>query len=181
MKKTPKYSEQDKQEIIKISENNRDLSAAQISKDELLNPKVISARQIQRILNDHGLKPRRKKIMQEFTEKNRKERLKIAKIYVKFSQTKMRRIFYSDESNICLSLNGIQLVRKYDFEQWNNEQFRKLSKTKPLSINIWMLISYEGVEHIKWTSSTPWINGTYRVAKTKCEYIFYYLERLQSQ
>ncbi|KAL4480956.1 hypothetical protein ABPG72_014424 [Tetrahymena utriculariae] len=156
-----KYTEEDKQEIIKISENNRNLTAAQISKDDALNPKGISARTIQRILNAQGLKSRRKQVMQHITEKNKEERLRIAQKYIKFNEEKMRKIFYSDESNICLSMNGIQLVRKYDYEKWNTEQFRKEQKTKPLSINIWMIISYEGVEHIKWTSSVPWINGEY--------------------
>ncbi|KAL4473456.1 hypothetical protein ABPG72_012135 [Tetrahymena utriculariae] len=99
--------------------------------------------------------------MQHITEKNKEERLRIAQKYIKFNEEKMRKIFYSDESNICLSMNGIQFVRKYDYEKWNTEQFRKEQKTKPLSINIWMIISYEGVEHIKWTSSVPWINGEY--------------------
>ncbi len=34
-------------------------------------------------------------------------------------------------------------------------------KAHPLSINIWMMISYKGVDRIKWTSSGTWINGEY--------------------
>ena len=99
--------------------------------------------------------------MQDITEENKEIRFQLAKRYCRWSKAEMDKIFYSDESNICLQQNGIQFVRKYDHEDWSNVRFRKVSKVHPLSINIWMMISYEGTEWIKWTSSKSWINGEY--------------------
>jgi hypothetical protein len=46
-------------------------------------------------------------------------------------------------------------------KDWNDERFIKISKVHPISINLWMIISYKGVEYIKWASSAIWINGYY--------------------
>jgi hypothetical protein len=99
--------------------------------------------------------------MQDITEDNREERFRLSKRYRRWSRARMNKIFYSDESNICLQQNGIQMVRKYDSEPWTDERFRYVSKVRPLAINIWMIIAYEGVEYIKWTSDKSWINGQY--------------------
>ncbi len=51
---------------------------------------------------------------------------------------------------------------KYDYEDWNDEHFRKTEEVRLLAINNWMMISYErGVEKIKQTSSKTWINSVY--------------------
>jgi hypothetical protein len=42
-------------------------------------------------------------------------------------------------------------IRKYDGEEWSDQKFRKFSKVRPMSINIWMIISYKGVAYIKFS------------------------------
>jgi hypothetical protein len=48
----------------------------------------------------------------------------------------LEKIFYSDESHIFLKKNGLQYVRKYEDEYWNDERFRKTAEVSPLAINI---------------------------------------------
>ncbi len=56
---------------------------------------------------------RRKLVMQDLSEKNMQERFTLAKRYtIRWSKARMDKIFYSNESNICLTQNGIQYVPK---------------------------------------------------------------------
>jgi hypothetical protein len=81
------------------------------------------------------------------TEDNKADRFRLSRIYRRWSKQRLQKIFYSDENHICLKQNGVQFVRKYDDEDWNDERFRYV---QPLGINIWMLISFEkGTEWIK--------------------------------
>jgi hypothetical protein len=110
--------------------------------------------------------------MQQMSEANQEERFMMSRNFRRWSKERLERIFYSDESHICLKQNGIQYVRKYDDEDWNDKQFRKVASVHPLAINIWMLISYEkGVERIKWTSTKTWINGQYYRDNVLARYI----------
>jgi hypothetical protein len=92
--------------------------------------------------------------MQAMSEDNKEERFTMSRNFRRWSKPRLEKIFYSDECHICLKQNGLQYVRKYDDEDWNDKPFRKTAQVRPLAINIWMMISYErGVETIKWTSS----------------------------
>jgi hypothetical protein len=93
--------------IIEAAEDDRDLTAAEISRDEQLNSKGVSVSTIERVLNDHGLKCRRKRNMQDLTESNKVERFRLAKLYCRWSHANLKKIFYSDESKICLKQDGI--------------------------------------------------------------------------
>ncbi|KAL4478248.1 hypothetical protein ABPG72_016560 [Tetrahymena utriculariae] len=137
------------------------INGLQIYKKQKVNNKGFSARTIQRVLNKNGLISRRKRVMQSIAEKYQQKRFQLSKIYRGWSKKELNKIFYSDENNICLTNNGIHLVRKRDNEDWSDIRFRKEQKSHPLSINIWMYISYQyGVESIKWTS-VSWIDGKY--------------------
>lgn len=161
----------DERAIIEAVEEDRDLTAAEIARDTDLKVKGASASTIERLLNEQGLKSRMKRRMQDISESNREQRFWLAKRYQRWSKPRLQKIFYSDESNICLTQNGIQRVRKYDDEPWSDERFRKVVKGCPLSINIWMLISYQGVERIKWMASKSWINGQYYQENILARYI----------
>ena len=139
--------------IIEAVEEDRDLTAAEIARNSELNAKGVSASTIERLLNENGLKSRLKRRMQDITEANREERFRLSKRYRRWSKKRLDNIFYTVESNICLTQNGVQRVRKRDGEPWWDERFRKVVEVNPLSINIWMMISIDGVERIKWTSS----------------------------
>ena len=93
---------EDEREIVIAAEEDRDLTAAEIARDKKINPKEVSKDTIERVLNKHGLKCRRKQIMQDLTEKNKDERYRLARRYRRWSKERMKKIFYSDESNICL-------------------------------------------------------------------------------
>lgn len=96
------------------------------------------------------------------SDDNKAERFTLSRNFRRWSKQRLEKIFYSNESHICLKQDGIQLVRKYDDEDWSDEKFRVEKRVRPLGINIWMMVSYErGVERIKWTSEKPWINGEY--------------------
>ncbi len=175
----PILDEDDRVAIIEAAVENRDLTAAEISRDEQLNAKGVSASTIERLLNDAGLKCRRKRVMQSLTDDHKSLRLRLANQYCRWSKAHLSRIFYSDESNICLTQNGIQYVRKYDHEDWSDIRFRKVKDVRPLSINIWMMISYEGVEAIRWMSSKSWINGEYYRNSILARYVLH-KERLKN-
>jgi hypothetical protein len=51
-------------------------------------------------------------LCRDLSEKNMRERFVLAKCYTRWSKVRMDKIFYSDESNICLTHNGIQYVPK---------------------------------------------------------------------
>jgi hypothetical protein len=137
--------------VIEAVEEDRDLTTAEIARDTGLNAKGVSASTIERLLNDNGLKCRLKRRMQDITEDNHEDRFRLSKRYRRWSKNRLDRIFYTDESNICLTQNGVQRVRKRDNESWADERFRKVVEVHPLSINIWTMISIDGVEHIEWT------------------------------
>jgi hypothetical protein len=79
---------------------------------------------VERIFNKYGLKYRRKRKMQHMTEYNKAERFSLSRNYRRWSKERLQKIFYSDESHICLKQNGVQFVREYDDEDWNYERFR---------------------------------------------------------
>jgi hypothetical protein len=62
--------------------------------------------------------------------------------FQRWSKQRLEKICYSDESHIFFRQNGLQYVRKYDDEDWNYEQLRKIAQVDRLAINIWMMISY---------------------------------------
>jgi transposase len=63
--------EDDRTAIIEAANDNYDLTAAEIARDEKLNAKESSLNTIERLLKDNGVKCRRKRVMQgPFREKN---------------------------------------------------------------------------------------------------------------
>ena len=70
----PVLDEDERVAIIEAATENRDLTAAEIARDEQLNAKGVSASTVERLLNEAGLKCRRKRVMQDISEKNKRER-----------------------------------------------------------------------------------------------------------
>ncbi len=60
----PILDEDNRTAIIEAANDNRNLTAAEIARNEQLNAKGVSASTIERLLNDNGLKCRRKRVMQ---------------------------------------------------------------------------------------------------------------------
>jgi hypothetical protein len=126
------------------------LTAADLARNSEINKKGVSLSTFKRIFNMYGFKFQRKCKMQQITEDNLADRFRLSRNYWRWSRQRLQKIFYSDESHICLKQNGVQFIRKYDDENWNDEMFRKKAQVQPLEINIWMLISFEkGTEWIK--------------------------------
>jgi hypothetical protein len=68
-----------------------------------MNRKEVSRDTIERVLNNSGFKCRRKQAMQDLTDDYKEEeRFRLARRYRRWSKKRMNKIFYSDESNICL-------------------------------------------------------------------------------
>jgi hypothetical protein len=126
--------------FINASEVNSDLTAADLTRNSEISKKRVSLSTVKRVFKKYGLKFRRKRKMQQMTEDNKADRFRLSRNYRRWSKQRLQKIFYSDESHICLKQNGIQLVRKYDDEDWNDERFRYV---RPLGISIWMLFSFE--------------------------------------
>jgi hypothetical protein len=78
------------------------LTAADLARDNKINKKDVSKDTVERLLNNSGLKYRRKRAMQDLTDYNKEERFCLAKRFRRWSKEKMNKNFYSDESNICL-------------------------------------------------------------------------------
>jgi hypothetical protein len=100
------------------------LTAADLTRNSEINKKGVSVDTVKRIFNKYGLKCRRKRKMQQMTEDNEVDRFRLSRNYRRCSKQRLQKIFYSDESLICLKQNSIQFVRKYDDEDWNDERFR---------------------------------------------------------
>ncbi len=81
---------------------NRDLTAADLARDKKIDKKGASKDNIERVLNNSGLKCRRKRITQDLTGDYKEERFRLAKRYRRWSKERMNKNFYSDESHICL-------------------------------------------------------------------------------
>jgi hypothetical protein len=58
----------DEREILIAAEENRDLKAAYLARDNKINKKGVSVNTIKRLLNNSGLKCRRKQVMQYLTD-----------------------------------------------------------------------------------------------------------------
>ena len=71
--------------ILSEVKKNRELTAAEISRDENLNKKRLSERTIQRFLNKNGYKCRRKRKKVKMTSNQATDRLKFAKICKKIT------------------------------------------------------------------------------------------------
>jgi hypothetical protein len=100
--------------FINVSVANRDLTAADLTRNSQINKKRVSVDTVERIFNKHVLKCRRKLKMQQMTEDNKADRFRLSINYQRWSKQRLhQKIFYSDESHICLKQNGIQFVRKY--------------------------------------------------------------------
>ncbi len=56
--------------LIKASEANRDLTAADLTRNSEINKKGVNLSTVERIFNKYGLKCRRKRKMQQMTEDN---------------------------------------------------------------------------------------------------------------
>jgi hypothetical protein len=78
------------------------LTAADLAMDNKINKKGVSVDTIKRLLNNSGLKCRRKRFMQDLDDYHKEERFRLARHYIRWSKERMNKIFYSDESNICL-------------------------------------------------------------------------------
>ena len=64
-------------------------------------------------------------------------------------------MLYSDECRVLANHNGVQFVRKYDSEEWNELPDFILEKEKfDVGIMVWVCISYDGVEFVKLCSKT---------------------------
>ncbi len=92
----------DKREILIAAEENRYFSAADLARDKKINKKGVSVNTIKRLLNNNGLKCRRKRVMQDLDDDHKEERFRLARRYRRSSKERMNKIFYTDESNICL-------------------------------------------------------------------------------
>jgi hypothetical protein len=93
--------------FIEAAEANRDLTAADLQRDAEINKKGVCASTVERILNKYGLKCRRKRKMQYMTEENKQLRFTMSRNFRRWSKERLTKIFYSDESHICLTQNGI--------------------------------------------------------------------------
>jgi hypothetical protein len=78
------------------------LTAADLARDKKINKKGVSKDTIERLLNNSGLECRRKRVMQDLDDDHKEERFRLARRYIRWTREKMNKIFYSDESNICL-------------------------------------------------------------------------------
>jgi ethanolamine ammonia-lyase large subunit len=78
------------------------LTAADLASDNKINKKGVSVDTIKRLLNNSGLKYRRKRVTQDLTDDHKEERLRLARRYKRWNIERMNKILYSDESNICL-------------------------------------------------------------------------------
>ncbi len=78
------------------------MTTADLASDNKINKKGVSVDTIKRLLNNSGLKCRRKRVMQDLNDDHKEERFHLAKRYLRWSKERMNTIFYSDESNICL-------------------------------------------------------------------------------
>jgi hypothetical protein len=146
----PLLDSDEEYDFINASEANRDLTAADLTRNSEINKKGVNVDTVERIFNKYGLKCQRKRKIQQITEDNKVDRFRLSRNYRRWSKERLQKIFYSDESHICLKKNDVQFLRKYDDEDWNDEKFRKKAQMRPLGINIWMLISFEkGTEWIK--------------------------------
>jgi hypothetical protein len=121
----PLLDSDEEYDFINASEANRDLTAADLTRNSEINKKGANLSTIKRIFNKCGLKCRIKRKMQQMTEDNKANRFRLSRNYRRWSRQRLQKIFYSDESHICLEQNGIQFVRKYDDKDWNDEMFRK--------------------------------------------------------
>ncbi len=78
------------------------MTAADLASDNKINKKGVSVDTIKRLLNNSGLKYRRKRVTQDLTDDHKEERLRLARRYKRWNIERMNKILYSDESNICL-------------------------------------------------------------------------------
>jgi hypothetical protein len=74
-------------------EENRDLTAADLARDKKINKKEVSKDTIERVLNNNGLKYRRKRVMQDLTDDNKEQRFNLARRYLRWSNERMNKIF----------------------------------------------------------------------------------------
>jgi hypothetical protein len=88
-----------------------------------INKKGVSLDTVETIFKNYGLKYLRKRKMLQMTEDNKADRFRLSRNYRRWSKERLQKIFYSDESHICLKQNCVQYVRKYDDEDWNYERF----------------------------------------------------------
>ena len=77
---------------------------------------------------------------------------------VKWSDEKHRRVFYSDECKVEMGL-GRRKVKAKKGQDRTAEMFRTPKNSHPVSIFIWMMISYDGVEEVVWINNKVWIDG----------------------
>ncbi len=57
------------------------MTAAELARDKKTNKKGVSVDTIKRLLNNSGLKFRRKRVMQDLTDDHKEERFRLAKRY----------------------------------------------------------------------------------------------------
>ncbi len=79
----------DEKDIIIVAEENRDLTATDLARDKKINRKEVSKDTIERVLNNSGLKCRRKRVMQDLTDDHKEERFHLAKRYLRWSKERI--------------------------------------------------------------------------------------------
>ncbi len=68
---------------------------------------------------------------------------------VKWTLQDHKRVYYSDECQAQIG-GGKEFIKIREGEDRNDEKFRRQKEAHPLSIFIWVMISWNGVEWVEW-------------------------------
>ncbi|KAL4473462.1 hypothetical protein ABPG72_012141 [Tetrahymena utriculariae] len=134
--------------------NNRYMTAAEMSRNQDLNPDNCSVSAIKRMLSDEGLKSYRPQIIPYITNINKEKRFQFAKQVQKWKD-KWNRIVFSDECYVRAESNHLRYVRRFSGEELSEEYcIKKSTFKKGFFVLIWGAISVNGSEQLFFADGT---------------------------
>ncbi|KAL4494377.1 hypothetical protein ABPG72_011186 [Tetrahymena utriculariae] len=143
-----KLEKKDENKIIKKVQQNRFLTAVNITQDSSLNSKGVNVRTIRRVLEEEGLSAHKATIITHISDQNKEKRLQFCKSKKNWTK-KWQRILFTDESWMSLESNHIRYVRRYYNEQLSEDySIKRTQYAGKLRIMIWAAISFDGPEQL---------------------------------
>lgn len=137
------------QMIIEAAENDRTLTAKQITRDQTLNPRNVSRETINRILKIHGLNSRKAQKQSHISPNNLFLRYQWGEFYQNWTQFDWELVCFSDESNLYAEKGSKHLVRRRRGEVLPYRySHKKMMYHGGLEQLAWGAISYSGVGNL---------------------------------
>ena len=137
------------QMIIEAAENDRTLTAKQITRDQTLNPRNVSRETINRILKIHGLNSRKAQKQSHISPNNLFLRYQWGQCYQNWTQFDWELVCLSDESNLYAEKGSKHLVRRRRGEvlpyRYSHKKMMYHGGFEQLA---WGAISYSGVGNL---------------------------------